>query len=104
MTYWNPVDHYGVDAFARDLSSAGGSGLITPDLTPEESGAWPGAADKYGLDRGFLVPPSSPAERIAAITRLCRGLVFPARLIGINGTPDPRRGSAAALGRATPEP
>ncbi len=38
MTYWNPVDHYGVAAFARDLAAAGGSGLITPDLTPEEAG------------------------------------------------------------------
>ena len=47
MTYWNPVDHYGVRAFARDLASAGGAGLITPDLTPEEAG------------RGCRRPPSS---------------------------------------------
>ena len=40
MTYWNPVDHYGADAFARDLASAGGAGLITPDLTPEEARPW----------------------------------------------------------------
>src|SRR3954465_6575910 len=38
MTYWNPVDHYGVDRFAADLANAGGAGLITPDLTPD-SGA-----------------------------------------------------------------
>src|SRR6516164_419636 len=40
MTYWNPVDQYGVDAFARDLANAGGAGLTTPDLTPEEAGPW----------------------------------------------------------------
>ena len=40
MTYWNPVDRYGVRAFARDLATAGGSGLITPDLTVEEAGPW----------------------------------------------------------------
>src|SRR5262245_25521024 len=40
MTYWNPVEHYGVDAFARDLAAAGGSGMITPDLPPEEAGPW----------------------------------------------------------------
>jgi tryptophan synthase alpha chain len=97
MTYWNPVDHYGVDAFARDLSSAGGSGLITPDLTPEEAGAWPEVADKYGLDRVFLVAPSSTAERIAAITRLCRGFVYAASLMGITGTRDAVSGSAAGL-------
>jgi tryptophan synthase alpha chain len=103
MTYWNPVDHYGVDAFARDLSSAGGSGLITPDLTPEEAGAWPEVADKYGLDRVFLVAPSSPAERIASITRLCRGFVYAASLMGITGTRDSVSGSAADLVRRTRE-
>ncbi|MCW2931498.1 MAG: tryptophan synthase, alpha subunit [Actinomycetia bacterium] len=103
MTYWNPVDHYGVDAFARDLSSAGGSGLITPDLTPEEAGAWPEVADKYGLDRVFLVAPSSPPERIAVITRLCRGFVYAASLMGITGARDSVSGSAAALVRRTRE-
>ena len=39
MTYWNPVLRYGVDAFARDLASAGGHGLITPDLIPDEAAA-----------------------------------------------------------------
>ena len=37
MTYWNPVQRYGVDRFARDLAAAGGAGLITPDLTPDEA-------------------------------------------------------------------
>ncbi|HEV2373968.1 MAG TPA: tryptophan synthase subunit alpha, partial [Streptosporangiaceae bacterium] len=59
MTYWNPVDRYGVDAFARDLAAAGGSGLITPDLLPEEAGPWLDAAAKHGLDPVFLVAPSS---------------------------------------------
>src|ERR1019366_4769100 len=63
MTYWNPVDHYGVARFARDLAAAGGAGLITPDLPPEEAGSWLSAADSYGLDRGFLVGPRSSTAR-----------------------------------------
>ena len=59
MTYWNPVERYGVAAFARDLAAAGGAGLITPDLTPEEAEDWLDAADACGLDRVFLVAPSS---------------------------------------------
>src|SRR5262249_58875737 len=43
MTYWNPVLRYGVDAFARDLAAAGGDGLITPDLLPQEAQQWPAA-------------------------------------------------------------
>jgi tryptophan synthase alpha chain len=85
MTYWNPVDRYGVDAFARDLASAGGSGLITPDLTPEEGGAWLAAADEHDLDRIFLVALSSTDERLAAITEVCRGFVYAASLMGVTG-------------------
>ncbi len=59
MTYWNPVLRWGVDAFARDLASAGGLGLITPDLIPDEAGDWVAASEKHDLDRIFLVAPSS---------------------------------------------
>ncbi|WP_019630679.1 tryptophan synthase subunit alpha [Actinomadura atramentaria] len=85
MTYWNPVDRYGVDAFARDLASAGGAGLITPDLTPEEAGPWLAASDAHGLDRVFLVALSSTDERIDAITQVSRGFVYAASLMGVTG-------------------
>ncbi|MQY02267.1 tryptophan synthase subunit alpha [Actinomadura macrotermitis] len=85
MTYWNPVDRYGVDAFARDLASAGGSGLITPDLTPEEAGPWIEASDAHDLDRVFLVALSSTDERIDKITRASRGFVYAASLMGVTG-------------------
>ena len=86
MTYWNPVDHYGVRAFARDLAAAGGSGLITPDLSPEEAGPWLRASDEYGLDRVFLAAPSSADQRIAMIVGECRGFVYAASLMGVTGT------------------
>ena len=35
MTYWNPVERYGVERWASDLAKAGGAGLITPDITPD---------------------------------------------------------------------
>lgn len=97
MTYWNPVDRYGADKFARDLASAGGAGLITPDLTPEEAGPWLEASDAHQLDRVFLVAPSSPEERVAAITRLCRGFVYAVSLMGITGARDTVSSSAAGV-------
>ena len=97
MTYWNPVDRYGADAFARDLASAGGAGLITPDLTPEEAGPWLAASDAHGLDRVFLVAPSSPRERIETITGLCRGFVYAVSLMGITGARDSVSSSAAGV-------
>ena len=113
MTYWNPVDHYGVAAFARDLAAAGGSGLITPDLTPEEAGPWLAAADDHDLDRVFLVAPSSSRQRLELITAACRGFVYAASLMGTTGAresvgsaggrpgrPGPRAHQPAGRGRA----
>jgi tryptophan synthase alpha chain len=97
MTYWNPVDRYGVRAFARDLRQVGGCGLITPDLTPDEAGPWLDASDEYGLDRVFLAAPSSPDERVAMIAGACRGFVYAASLMGVTGTRDAVSGDAPAL-------
>src|SRR5215469_14343941 len=97
MTYWNPIDRYGVDAFARDLAAAGGSGLITPDLTPEEAGPWLDAATAHRLDQVFLVAPSSTPERIELITGLCRGFVYAASLMGITGSRATVSADAAGL-------
>ncbi len=97
MTYWNPVDRYGVRAFARDLAAAGGSGLITPDLTVEEAGPWLDASAEHDLDRVFLVAPSSTDQRVAKITGACRGFVYAASLMGITGTRDAVSGDASGL-------
>jgi len=73
MTYWNPVLRWGVDAFARDLASAGGLGMITPDLIPDEADEWLAVSDARDLDRIFLVAPSSTPERLAATVQASRG-------------------------------
>jgi tryptophan synthase alpha chain len=85
MTYWNPVARYGVDAFARDLAAAGGSGMITPDLIPDEAGDWMAASDATGLDRVFLVSPSSTDRRIAAALAASRGFLYATSVMGVTG-------------------
>ncbi|MFS0703044.1 tryptophan synthase subunit alpha [Cellulomonas sp. 179-A 9B4 NHS] len=85
MTYWNLVLRYGVDAYARDLAAAGGAGLITPDLIPDEAADWMAAADAHGLDRVFLVAPSSTPERLASTAAASRGFVYAASTMGVTG-------------------
>ncbi|HWB35083.1 MAG TPA: tryptophan synthase subunit alpha, partial [Rugosimonospora sp.] len=85
MTYWNPVEQYGVERFARDLAGAGGAGLITPDLIPEEAQPWLAASDEHGLDRVFLVAPSSTDARIASTVAACRGFVYATAVMGVTG-------------------
>jgi tryptophan synthase alpha chain len=93
MTYWNPVEQYGrgseggsgVERFAADLANAGGAGLITPDLTPDSGAHWIEAADRHGLDKVFLVAPSSSEERLALTTAACRGFVYATAVMGVTG-------------------
>lgn len=85
MTYWNPVERYGVDRFAADLASAGGAGLITPDLTPDSGPEWIAAADARDLDKIFLIAPSSTDERLAMTVAACRGFVYATAVMGVTG-------------------
>lgn len=97
MTYFNPVLRYGVDAFARDLASAGGLGIITPDLIPEEADDWMAASTAHGLDRIFLVAPSSSEERIATTVAASSGFVYAASTMGVTGARDTVASAAPEL-------
>ena len=99
MSYWNPVLHYGVDAFARDLAAAGGLGMITPDLIPDEAEAWLSASEAHDLDRIFLVAPSSTPERLARTVEASRGFVYAASTMGVTGARDAVSNSAPELVR-----
>ena len=66
-------------------AAAGGAGMITPDLIPDEASEWIAASDETGLDRVFLVAPSSTPERIAAVTAQCRGFVYAVSHMGVTG-------------------
>ncbi len=97
MSYWNPIERYGVDAFAAELAAAGGSGVITPDLTPEESTAWTEATTEHAIARIFLVAPSSTDERIARVAAECSGFVYAASTMGVTGARSSVSGAASTL-------
>ena len=85
MSYWNPVLRYGVQKFAEDLKAAGGDGMITPDLIPDEAANWVETSDELGLDRVFLVAPSSSDERVSANSAASRGFIYSVSTMGITG-------------------
>ena len=85
MSYWNPIERYGVDQFAAQLAAAGGCGVITPDLTPEEADSWIDACAEHGITRIFLVAPSSTDERLATVAGVCSGFVYAASTMGVTG-------------------
>jgi tryptophan synthase alpha chain len=86
MTYWNPVMQYGVERFTKDLLDAGATGLITPDLIPDEASEWLEVSDRLGAERVFLAAPSSSDERLQNTAEHSSGFVYAVSTMGITGT------------------
>ena len=99
MTYWNPIERYGVERWAADLAEAGGAGMITPDITPDYGRGWIAAADERDLDKVFLVAPSSTDERVAMTAAASRGFVYAAAVMGVTGARDATSDLAGPLVR-----
>jgi tryptophan synthase alpha chain len=97
MSYWNPIEKYGVDAFARDFAAAGGAGIVTPDLIPDEAEEWFAASDAHRLDRIFLVAPSSTDTRLEMTAGSCRGFVYATSVMGTTGIREQTSDAAPSL-------
>lgn len=85
MSYWNPIERYGTARFARDFAAAGGAAVITPDLNPDEAADWVAATDDAGIERVFLVAPSSSDERLRIVSDHTNGFVYAASMMGVTG-------------------
>jgi tryptophan synthase alpha chain len=97
MTYWNPIERYGVEEFGSALVAAGGSGVITPDLTIEESGRWADASAHSHFNRIYVIAPSTSESRMPLVTSQCSGFIYAASLMGVTGTRNSVSGDARSL-------
>jgi tryptophan synthase alpha chain len=97
MSYFNPILRYGMQRFTSELASAGGSGVITPDLIVDEAQEWTAATTDAGIDPIFLVAPSSPPDRIAVTAASTRGFLYAASVMGVTGARDQVSSAAPEL-------
>ena len=97
MTYWNPVERYGVDRFASDLAKAGGAGLITPDMIPDEAEEWTSASETHALNRIYLVAPSSTDSRLAMTASEASGFIYATAVMGVTGQREQSSSAAPTL-------
>lgn len=85
MTYFNPVQKYGLESFARDAASAGADGVILTDLPVEEADDWKSAADAAGIATIFLLAPTSTKERIELTAKMASGFIYCVSRTGVTG-------------------
>ncbi len=97
MTYFNPVFNYGLDKFCRGCADAGVSGLIIPDLPPEEGSDLEKIAQGQNIDLIYLLAPTSTAERIRLVAERSRGFIYLVSVTGVTGARDSLPANLAEL-------
>ena len=86
MGYANPVEAYGVEAFARDAKAAGVDGALIVDYPPEECAAFAATLKANGLDPIFLLAPTSVEARYAEVGAMGSGYIYYVSLKGVTGS------------------
>jgi len=86
MGYLNPVEAMGYEAFANAASSVGVDAVLTVDMPPEESMGYREALESNGLDRVFLISPTTPDSRLNAVNQKGSGFVYYVSLKGVTGS------------------
>lgn len=91
MTYYNLIYSYGLGRFAKGCSTSGISGLIVPDLPPEEAAPLKKACGSAGVDLIYIVSPETSKERLSMIGKAVKGsggFVYLQSVLGVTGARD----------------
>ena len=88
MTYFNPVFSYGLEEFCGACAGSGVSGLIIPDLPPEEGSELETITQRQGFDLIYLLAPTSTEERIRLVAERSRGFIYLVSVTGVTGARD----------------
>jgi tryptophan synthase alpha chain len=99
MSYWNPIDKYGVERFSGELAGAGGAGCIVPDLPVQESAPWRESAARQSLATVFVAAPSTTDERLRELAAAGTGFIYASSLMGVTGIREAVSSDARSLVR-----
>jgi tryptophan synthase alpha chain len=108
MGYLTPIMSYGLDKFCQACADSSVSGLIIPDLPPDEGGEMEVLTRRNGLDLVYLLPPTATPERAALIARKSQGFIYLVSVTGVTGArtslPQNLEASIAGLRKITEKP
>lgn len=85
MSYYNPILHRGLEAFCDASRQAGVSGLIVPDLPPDEGGELEAAARGHDMGLIYLLAPTATDERVHLAAEHSTGFLYLVSLAGVTG-------------------
>src|ERR1041385_6701505 len=85
MTYYNPVFHFGDQAFVEAAVKAGVDGVIVPDLPPEEAENLRKAAQRRNFSTVFFMAPTTTDDRLKKVIKASTGFLYYVSLTGVTG-------------------
>ncbi len=103
MGYYNMIFARGLDKFAADCACSGISGVIVPDLPPEEAGPLKEACARCGVDLIFLAAPNTPPARLEMIQKETSGFIYLVARAGVTGARSDVLQSTKDLVRRVPD-
>jgi len=86
MGYANPIEAYGVEAFAQDAQKAGVDGVLVVDYPPEECAAFAAVMKQVEIDPIFLLAPTSTEQRYGEVAQIGSGYIYYVSLKGVTGS------------------
>ena len=108
MTYLNPVLSYGFAEFCSACTRSAVSGLIVPDLPPDEGAELDDLTRQNGIDLIYLLPPTATSARVSLIARRSQGFIYLVSVTGVTGAraslPQHLEASIAGLRKITDKP
>ncbi|MGB2664343.1 MAG: tryptophan synthase subunit alpha [Candidatus Acidiferrum sp.] len=88
FSYYNPILQMGLEKFAAAAAAAGADGVLSTDLTPEESEDYRRIFHAHHLDTIFLAAPTSSEERLQKISAATSGFLYLISRTGVTGAKD----------------
>ncbi len=86
MGYLNPIIQFGFEPFMKKAADLGISGLIIPDLPPEDYlKFYQSIYEKYNIYPIYLITPRTNLERIYYLDRISRGFLYMVSSASITG-------------------
>jgi len=85
MSYLNPILAFGLKAFAVRAKSAGVTGVIVPDLIPEEADEIRKIFSSHKIHLVHMVAPTTPKDRLKTIANKTGGFLYAVSVAGVTG-------------------
>ena len=85
MSYLNPILAFGLKRFAASAHAAGVTGVIVPDLIPEESDEIRKIFADKKIHLIHMVAPTTPKDRLKSIAKQTGGFLYAVSVAGVTG-------------------